>query len=345
MGGIETYSYYLMNFFKDFDNVETIFPTTKKSEKIALRALNMVIFSISTLYKIFRNKYDVIHITNFNLWIIGYIYSFFNKKVKIIINIWGLELVYKNKIGILPKVHKIFVPISFISKIKNFVFLTCSDSSNLLALKVGFSKTSIRTIPLGVDKNQILPIRKSIEFQKYFLFAGRIVKRKGLSWFVENILEKFPDYKLIVVGTIIDEKEFNKIKDNRQVEFLGRVEISQLIKLRQESTCVVIPNILQEKDADFEAFAFVTVESVAHGALVVASKYQGLEDSLLKGRLGELCLPSDINSWIDTLNYVVNMDTLEKRKILEKRQEILYDNFVWDSIFEETYELYNKLFE
>ena len=83
MGGIETYSYNLMNFFTDFDDVETIFPTKKKSEKIALRALSMIIFSISTLLKIFRKKYDVIHITNFNMWIIGYIYTFFNKNVKL----------------------------------------------------------------------------------------------------------------------------------------------------------------------------------------------------------------------------------------------------------------------
>jgi glycosyltransferase involved in cell wall biosynthesis len=342
MGGIETYSYNLMNFFTDFDDIETIFPTKKKSEKIALRAINMIIFSISTLLKIFRKKYDVIHITNFNMWIIGYIYTFFNKNVKIIINIWGLELVYKNKVGIIPKIHKIFVPLRFISKIKNFVFLTCSDSSNVLALEVGFIKNSIETIPLGVDRKQILPIRENIEFKKYFLFAGRIVERKGLSWFVNNVLQNFPDYKLIVVGTIIDKEEFNKIKDNKQVEFLGRVEASELIKLRQESTCVIIPNIFQEKNEDFEAFAFVTVESVAHGALVVASKYQGLEDSLLKGELGELCTPSNVNSWIDNLNYVVQIDSHKKREILEKRIEILNDNFIWDIIFEETYKLYRK---
>ena len=91
MGGIETYSHYLINYFNKFDDVESIFPKKSKPKKRALRAISMIIFSITTLYKIMLKKIDVLHLTNFNLWIIGYLYSLINRKSKIILNIWGLE--------------------------------------------------------------------------------------------------------------------------------------------------------------------------------------------------------------------------------------------------------------
>ena len=343
MGGIETYSNYLLNFFNKFDDVESIFPKKSKPKRRALRAISMIIFSITTLYKIILKKIDVLHLTNFNLWIIGYLYSLINRKSKIILNIWGLELVYKNKKGILPKIHKFLVPLNFISKRNNFIFLTCSEASNQLAYDNGFPKNKIKTIALGVDKKDILSLQEPVHFKNYFLFAGRIVQRKGISWFVENVLPTFPDYKLIVVGTIVEEDEFNKIKSNSKVEYLGRVSKNELVKLRQQSTAVIIPNVYQKNNEDFEAFAFVTVESVAHSAIVVASKYQGLKDSLLNGNIGYLCEPSSKDSWIETIKYITEIPKDKKIEIINKRRSELEKNFLWDDIFNQTYKLYNSI--
>ena len=48
--------------------------------------------------------------------------------------------------------------------------------------------------------------------KKYFLFVGRIVKKKGLSWFSTNVLPYFPDYKLKVVGPIGSQKSLIFLK-------------------------------------------------------------------------------------------------------------------------------------
>ena len=157
------------------------------------------------------------------------------------------------------------------------------------------------------------------------------------------MLPSFPDYKLIVVGTIVEENEFNKIKLNSKVEYLGRVSKNDLIKLRQQSTAVIIPNVYQKNNEDFEAFAFVTVESVAHSAIVVASRYQGLKDSLLNGNIGYLCDPSSKDSWIETIQHVVKIPKDKKIEIINKRRSELQNNFVWDDIFNQTYNLYNSL--
>lgn len=341
VGGIETYAKYLINYFEK-ENIKCIYPEKKMPINAYLRAFSMVKFSIKVLLKIIFKKYDIIHLTNFNLWIIAFTYSLIHKKTKFIINLWGLELVYKNKKGFLPFLHKIFVPIGLIQKQKRFIFLTSSTASNKLASQSGINQKRIRTIPLGVPKEDIMPLTKKVIFKKYFLFSGRVTERKGLSWFAENILPEFPEYKLIITGSMIEKNELKKTLDIKNTEWLGRVSKKDLIKLRQESTAVIIPNIFQENNSDFEAYGFVTIESVANSSLVVASNYQGLADSLVKGKLGFLAEPSDSSSWLETLNKVIKIEKNEKIKIINKRLTYIKNNLLWDDIFKETNNLYNS---
>lgn len=343
VGGIETYSFDLINYFKNKKNVSFIIPKLKKPVNRNLRAMSMILFSIITFAKIIFKKYDLIHITNFNLWIICFLYSIFYKKTKFVISLWGLELVYKNKKGVLPFIHKLTVPIKVISKQKNFTFLTSSNSSTNLALDCGINKEKLFKIPLGVSKETIHQIKNDVKFKKYFLFSGRVTERKGLSWFAENVLPYFPEYKLFITGSIVENDELLKTLKTHNTEWLGRVSRSELIKLRQESSAVVIPNILQPNQNDFEAYGYVTIESVASGGLVVASNYQGLADSLKKGQLGFLAEASDLKSWVSVLNDVINLEKKEKIKIITERTSYVKNNLTLDKVFKETEKLYESL--
>ncbi len=343
VGGIETYSFDLINYFKNKKNVSFIIPKLKKPVNRNLRAISMVLFAITTFAKIIFKKYDLIHITNFNLWIICFLYSIFYKNTKFVISLWGLELVYKNRKGILPFIHKLTVPINIISKQKNFIFLTSSNSSINLALDCGIKKEQIFKIPLGVSQGNIHQIKNSIKFKKYFLFSGRITERKGLSWFAKNVLPYFPEYKLIITGSIVENDELLKALKTHNTEWLGRVSRSELIRLRQESSAVVIPNILQPNQNDFEAYGYVTIESVANGGLVVASNYQGLADSLQKGKLGFLAEASDLKSWVSVLNDVISIEKKEKIKIITGRTSYIKNNLTLDKVFKETEKLYESL--
>ena len=120
--------------------------------------------------KIIFKKYDLIHITNFNLWIICFFYSIFYKKTKFVISLWGLELVYKNKKGVLPFIHKLIVPIKVISKQKNFTFLTSSNSSTNLALNYGINKEKLFKIPLGVSRKRFIKLKMMLNLKNIFYF-------------------------------------------------------------------------------------------------------------------------------------------------------------------------------
>ena len=112
---------------------------------------------------------------------------------------------------------------------------------------------------------------------------------------------------------------------------MGVVSEKDLIKLRHGSLAEVIPNTKDKENPDFEAFCFVTIESVASKAIVLASNYQGLADSLLNGMLGFLAEPSDKDSWVQKLEEVLAIEEEERNRIIEDRLEILKQKFMWQN--------------
>ena len=342
VGGIETYAFELISFFKkNYSNeYDFIFNETQKPVTGIFRAMSFMIFIIKTIFKISKKKYKTIHLTNFNLWFIGYFYSLFNKETKVILNLWGLELVYSGKKGFLPSIYNFFLPINFIIKQDSFKFMISSLASKDLAIKNGFNENKLFYIPLGTNSYDV-PIKRTNN-EEYLFFSGRITPRKGLSWFVENVLCEFPHLKLKFSGPIVDKKEFDKIISSNQVEYMGVVSEEELVSLRYNSLVVIIPNTKDIKNPDFEAFCFVTIESVASRSIVLASNYQGLTDSLLNGKLGFLAEPSDKKSWILQLERILKIKNNEKQMIIEERLDLLEKTFIWEKIFTETYNLHDE---
>ena len=317
IGGI-IYAKELMINCKDDENIDFFYPKSKRSNKSYLRGLQLIIFTIQSIFYCLKKNYNIIHLTSFNLWIFAFFCSKINKNTKFVINIWGLEFVYQNKKGLLPKIYnKIFLSDKLLNS-PNFYYLVSSNASLKLLQKKGFSDNHIKLIKLGVTKNKIF---EKSEFkyadEKYFLFVGRIIKRKGLSWFSNNVLPHFPGYKLKIVGPIGEQKEFQTAQ-RENIEYLGTVSDSELKKLRSNAVACVVPNIYLENEDDFEAFCFVTIEAVASASIVVASDYQGISEALLGGYLGYLAKPSDINYWVDILKEVISLKENERNELIKK---------------------------
>ena len=67
VGGIETYAFELISFFKkNYSNeYDFIFNETQKPVTGIFRAMSFMIFIIKTIFKISKKKYKTIHLTNF----------------------------------------------------------------------------------------------------------------------------------------------------------------------------------------------------------------------------------------------------------------------------------------
>ncbi len=343
IGGIETYSKELFYYYEKHNNVKFYTPTKKISNKPFVRGIELFYFIMKSFFKFRNNKFHLIQVTSFNLWLFCYFYSLFNKETKFLINIWGLEFAYENKKGLLPKIYRtIFINKKILRK-ESFHYLVSSEASKDLLMKSDLKEENINLIKLGVYKKDIVDSVKNLDLDnKYFLFVGRLIKRKGLSWFIKNILPKFPNYKLKVVGPL-GEKEESLALSSNNVEYLGVVDNNELKKLRQEATVCVVPNIFLEKDDDFEAFCFVTIESVASGSIVVASDYQGISEALLHGKIGNLANPSDIDSWIVNIKEITSLKNIDRNRLINERIKILKKELTWEKLFEQTNNLHKYI--
>lgn len=342
IGGIETYAKEMNSYFENNSNVKFIHPKKKiPASSSILRGLSLIIFILNVYLKTYKKKYKIIQLTSYNLIFYAYLYSLIQKDTIFIINIWGLELLYGNKKGLLPKIYKkIMMNNQTNFKKISINYLVSTDASKDLLLNQNINYESIYKIPLGIKSENI---SYSIEIpEKYFLFVGRLVERKGLSWFSNNVLPFFPDYKLKVVGPASDKEELKKSL-NKNIEYLGIVSESELLNLRKKASICIIPNIENKNSDDFEAFCFVTIESVASGSLVVASKYQGIQEAMQNGELGTLAEPSNVNSWVNKINENLLLSNSERKELIHNRQKILSKNFTWDKLFKETEKLYSEL--
>ncbi len=331
LGGIETYTAKL-KFFLENNLSDFYFYTTKNFKFKIVRILSLILLS---LIKLSYSRPDIVHLTNLNLWPITLINIFKIKKIRFIINLHGLELVYGDGSSFKSMLYKKLTPTRYLEKNKNIIYL-CNSNETLQLANKKFSGIKSHYIPMGVDKT----IRGEQLYNKnQIFFLGRIVERKGLSWFVENILVHFKDLKLVFAGPIINQLEFNKIISSPQTEYLGLISDNEIIYYHQSSFLTIFPTLTNTKN-EFEGFGISFIESISNGGLAMATLYQGLGSSSLNGKIGITVASNDSNEWIKAINTAKKYSPNERESVIHGSQKLIDLNFLWNDIFLKTIKVY-----
>ena len=118
---------------------------------------------------------------------------------------------------------------------------------------------------------------------------GRLVRRKGVEWFVANVVPQLPPSTVFLVagdGPRRSEVErlVRELSLSARVKVLGRIDAEyREILLRGADICV-LPNV--RVPGDMEGFGIAAVEAAIRGTLVVASAIEGIQDSVIDGVTG-----------------------------------------------------------
>ncbi|MFB9956404.1 glycosyltransferase family 4 protein [Cellulomonas denverensis] len=131
------------------------------------------------------------------------------------------------------------------------------------------------------------------------LTLGWLVRRKGVPWFVDQVLGGLPQVVYLVAGSgpeaeVIAEAVARHGLSDR-VRLLGAVSDGDRELLMAGADVFVQPNI--SVLGDMEGFGLVAVESAMRGSLVVASELEGLRDAVVDGETGLLVPSGDAEAW------------------------------------------------
>lgn len=328
IGGIERQNYETSKSLSKENNVGLIINT--KGKKM------LPIFGIFALMKLFSilHKYDIVLLGDGALGIIGWIIKFFSQKPVVCI-VHGLDLTYPNIIY-----QKLWVNI-FLRKVDKLIAVG-NEIINQAVLR-GIPRSKLIFVPNGVSIKKPLPTysKKDLEkligreiHGKVLLTLGRLVKRKGVAWFIEEVVDKSCDsYIYIIAGDGAEKSNIiTIIKKNglqNRVFYIGAVSDKEKEILYSTADLFIQPNI--KVPGDIEGFGLVVLEAASYGLPVVASEIEGLKDAINNGVTGVLVQERNVAQYKKMIAFFLENDENRKQFGVKARRYVM-KYYSWENI-------------
>ncbi|MFA6973548.1 MAG: glycosyltransferase family 4 protein [Parcubacteria group bacterium] len=175
---------------------------------------------------------------------------------------------------------------------------------------------------------------ETLEQKKVLLTSGRLAKRKGVAWFIRNVMPKLPETVLYVVAGSGPDKEnieraISETGLTARIKMLGYVTDAVRNTLFNTCDLFIQPNIKVE--GDMEGFGISVIEAGACRLPVIAARLEGLQDAIKDGQNGFLVEPNDADDYVKKINELLADDDLRKQ-FGEKARQFVIDNYSWDRI-------------
>ncbi len=167
--------------------------------------------------------------------------------------------------------------------------------------------------------------------------VGRQVRRKGFSWFVDEVMPKLPDlvhYWLAGDGperTAI-EGAIDRRRLRHRIKLLGLVEESTLRDLYVRANQFVMPNIVVP--GDMEGFGIVMIEAGICGVPTVAADLEGIRD-VIDEASGRLVTSGDASAFAKAITRAAQLEPERRAALAEATHHHVRANFAWSGVVEQ----------
>ena len=198
-------------------------------------------------------------------------------------------------------------------------FIVGSDYMKEHLIAHAFNGSKVYVNPLyTADKKSVSQTER-----KNFLFAGQLVRGKGLDCLLNAFAGLDTEHKLIICGSGRQEQKYKQLaaKLNRQEKIVwkGKMPAKQLSELYASSICAVMPSISPE------TFGLSGLEAMSNSTAVIASNVGGIGQWLQDGVNGYLVPSGDTSALRDAMKKIADDTDKAKRlgdngrKIFEKK--------------------------
>lgn len=305
-------------------------------------------FFIRSFFMLLTGKIDIIHAQDGVVSILLTPLAWVFKRPMVVV-IHGLDVTYKLWL------FQWLIRWSLISATE-VICISSAAKSEVTAR--GISEDRVTVIPLGVTDdiftNDKLAARETLDKEypelqnkQVLLSSGRLVKRKGMEWFIRNVLpvitESEPSTTLVISGEgearSAIEAAVTETKMQDSVLLLGRTSDELLHNLYNAADCFVMPNIVVP--GDMEGFGRVLVEAALCEVPVVTSGIEGIVDAIHSGKNGVLVPTEDIPAHAQAILRVLR-DTEASQKQGKHAREYSLKTFGWGEIVKQYLQVYKQ---
>lgn len=164
--------------------------------------------------------------------------------------------------------------------------------------------------------------------------VGRLVARKGVAWFIEEVMPALPDDVCFLVAGEGPEREriaaaVNRLGLPNRVRLLGAISDSDVELLYQGSDLFMMPNV--RVAGDMEGFGLVLLEAGLCGLPAIAARLEGIADVITEGESGHFVESRDAAGFRDAVMRY-HGSPAELRAASDRARRHTAETFGWDQV-------------
>lgn len=333
VGGMETYSHELFAALReissDVDIHKPRYPINGRPSLARLAA-----FFLGASWALIRNRraYEAVLIGDFAIAGLAPVAKIVSSgKTRVVVSLHGNDLYFLKRKGIKARIYHLVARVVIRS---NAIDAGVANSQAIKKAADSIGIRGVRVVTLGTS----VPRHDSeVPIQNAILFAGRLIKYKGLSWFVREVWPNLdPAMELLVAGTVWDKQEYACIKSRSRIRYLGSLSRDELSALRSQVMACIMPNLPPGAQEQDEGFGLSALEGPAVGTPTVAARCGGLVDAIANGITGFLLPPLDSREWVRCLNEISGWSRATREDFANKAREYVMEHYNWRRVAEQT---------
>jgi glycosyltransferase involved in cell wall biosynthesis len=327
---METYSMRFTEALSEFEDVQTI-ALRGQANGMPPGPTALLRFPLTVMLACFRRSKppEILHLGDMAIWPFGVI-ALLWRDSKLFMTAHGTDVAYHRRGGVLGNIYGLYLRAGAALLGRRATIVANSNATKEITAETGWKRIAV--VPLASD---FVSAEGRGEVSRTILFAGRLVKRKGLSWFVREVLPLLPKtHSVEVAGTIWDDSEQRALSDPR-VRYLGPLSQGELAKEFAKALCVIVPNI-EPENGEFEGFGLVAPEAAAAGGVVLAANHGGLTDAVIHEQTGFLVQSENASKWASEIERIANWPPQYREDWCRVASAKSREYFSWKRVAEDT---------
>jgi glycosyltransferase involved in cell wall biosynthesis len=295
---------------------------------------------LATLKTVFHARgYKFILLGDGLLAILGWFVKLIHPDIPVICIIHGLDITYTN-----PIYQRFWIRL-FLPRMDRVIAV--SNATADTAIQKGLDPSKIVVIPNGVysralqmprDREKLNALLHTETANKIILFTlGRLVKRKGVNWFIQQVMPEIADRCIYLIAgdgpeKVAINKSIHELRLDKSVFCIGFVSEELKTLFFSNADLFIQPNI--KVKGDMEGFGIAVLEANTYGLAVLGSNLEGLQDSITENQNGWLLEHGKASAYVQKIR-----DLSEHSENIKQAGEnakiFCHEQFSWDRIAEQ----------